>query len=309
MSVCATTIALPLAAGVVPPLVVLVLCALAGIGTALWLPGPRERSLRRIGGVIVCVALLILAALVVRQAGVATAGDAYFWVFSAIAVFAALRVITHDRPVYSALYFVLTVVASAGLFVLMWAEFMAAALILIYAGAILVTYVFVIMLAQQAGSTGQTTDAIQSVARASCPCPDGITGQTTDAIQPDYDRNSRSPATACAVGFGLMAILLFVIFDRMGPLLSAKGGKTGATVSELATYLFSEQTVTFELAGVVLTLAVVGSIVIARRRLPPAAVLPERASAGTTPQGPDDNPHSIPVYGTENPTAKAYPER
>ena len=71
----------------------------------------------------------------------------YFWIFSAIALVGAVRVVTHPRPVYSALYFVLTVFATAGLFVLLWAEFMAAALVLIYAGAILVTYVFVIMLA------------------------------------------------------------------------------------------------------------------------------------------------------------------
>ena len=66
----------------------------------------------------------------------------------------AIRVVTHPKPVYSALYFVLTVFASAGLFVLLWAEFMAAALVLIYAGAILVTYVFVIMLAAEAPPPG-----------------------------------------------------------------------------------------------------------------------------------------------------------
>src|SRR6185503_7620582 len=78
----------------------------------------------------------------------------YFWIFSAIALLGALRVVTHPRPVYAALYFVLTVFATAGLFILLWAEFMAAALVLIYAGAILVTYVFVIMLAAQPAEDG-----------------------------------------------------------------------------------------------------------------------------------------------------------
>ena len=113
---------------------------------------------------------------------------AYFWIFSAIAIVGALRVVTHSRPVYSALSFVLTVFASAGLFVLLWAEFMAAALVLIYAGAILVTYVFVIMLAARAGAGGELADCDHAV--------------------------SREPLRRPHLGFGLMALLLYVIFDR-----------------------------------------------------------------------------------------------
>src|SRR5205814_3883496 len=130
---------------------------------------------------------LIFAALLVRSAAGRNAGGmgAYFWVFSAVAIVAALRVVTHARPVYSALYFVLTVMASAGLFVLMWAEFMAAALVVIYAGAILVTYVFVIMLAQQAKTEDRPMSALA-----------------------EYDQVSREPLTAAAVGFALMGVLL-----------------------------------------------------------------------------------------------------
>ena len=56
----------------------------------------------------------------------------------------------HPRPVYSAVYFVLVVLATTGLCVLAAAEFLAAALVIVYGGAIMVTYIFVIMLAQQA---------------------------------------------------------------------------------------------------------------------------------------------------------------
>src|SRR4051812_35413141 len=134
------------------PVVILVLCVGAGVATVLMLPGRRETPWAKIGAVVALAVGLIFAALLVRYtAGLNRGGmGPYFWVFSAIAVVGALRVVTHPRPVYSALYFVLTVMASAGLFVLMWAEFMAAALVLIYAGAILVTYVFVIMLAAEA---------------------------------------------------------------------------------------------------------------------------------------------------------------
>jgi hypothetical protein len=142
----------------ISPAVLMALCVVAGVGTVLLLPSRREASFRKIGGVIVAATGLILAALLVRwTAGTPRGGmGVYFWIFSAIAIIGALRVITHAKPVYSALYFVLTVFATAGLFLLLWAEFMAAALVIIYAGAILVTYVFVIMLAAEATTTSDS---------------------------------------------------------------------------------------------------------------------------------------------------------
>src|SRR5438445_400333 len=99
-----------LAAGdVLNPVVILILCVLAGIGTVLMLPGKREGAWGRIGGAGLLAVGLIFAALLVRSAAGQNAGGmgAYFWVFSAVAIVAALRVVTHPRPVYSALYFVL----------------------------------------------------------------------------------------------------------------------------------------------------------------------------------------------------------
>src|SRR5437899_537421 len=102
------------------PVMLLILCVIAGVGTVLALPSRMEVSMRKIGGVILLAAGAILMALLVRYtAGSATAANGgmgvYFWIFSVIALVAAIRVITHERPVYSALYFVLTVLASAGL--------------------------------------------------------------------------------------------------------------------------------------------------------------------------------------------------
>src|SRR5665213_1496526 len=166
---------------VLVPSVVLALCVFAGVGTLMLLPTRRDVSFRRIGGTMVVAALLIFVAILLRNA--AAGMNAYFWIFSFIALASAVRVITHPRPVYSALYFVLTVFASAGLFILLEAEFMAAALVLIYAGAILVTYVFVIMLASQASSETSPTPA-QKLA--------------------EYDNVSREPLAAVAIGFALM---------------------------------------------------------------------------------------------------------
>jgi NADH-quinone oxidoreductase subunit J len=302
----------PAAAAVLSPVLILVLCVVAGIGTLLLLPGRREATLRKIGGAIVLLGFLILAALLIHHAGSLGGGhmSVYFWVFSAVAIAGGFRVITHSRPVYSALYFVLSVMATAGLFILLWAEFMAAALIVIYAGAILVTYVFVIML------------ATQSVASGGPPAQDGEVGALAE-----YDTVSREPVVACAIGFTLMGVLLFVIFDRAPA--TASGGLATPTaitapaaqgpanalnyapgsVQALGAYLFKSQLVNLELAGLILTIAMVGAILIARRRVvvpTPAVAAAEVVVGPATPI--DDNPHSIPVYGTDNPQAKAYPE-
>ena len=138
---------MPAGAGAVEalsPVLILVLCVVAGIGTSLLLPVRWQPGLHGIGAVLLIAAGLILLEVLVHWAGgpagrgPGAAGrvgmSIYFWIFAAIALVGAMRVITHPRPVYSALYFVLTVFASAGLFVLLWAEFMAGRLCLIYAG-------------------------------------------------------------------------------------------------------------------------------------------------------------------------------
>src|SRR5947199_7422811 len=87
------------------PTIILILCVVAGLGTVMLLPGHRETSFRQIGGVILLAAGLIFFAMMVRYAvgGAGSVTAVYFWIFSTIAVLGALRVVTHPRPVYSAL--------------------------------------------------------------------------------------------------------------------------------------------------------------------------------------------------------------
>ncbi|MDZ4754208.1 MAG: NADH-quinone oxidoreductase subunit J [Phycisphaerae bacterium] len=105
-----------------------------------------------------------------------------------IAVAAATRMVTHNKPVFAALYFIMVVVSSAGLFLTLHAEFMAFALIIVYAGAILITYMFVLMLAQQTPSGGDVEGGTQ------------------------YDRLPREPVPALAVGFIMLATLSDALF-------------------------------------------------------------------------------------------------
>ena len=360
--------------GVAPiaPAVILALCVVAGLATWLLLPGRRERAVRGIGGVLLLVTGLIFGLLLFRWTA-GSPGEAmgvYFWFFAFTALAASVRVITHTKPVYSALYFVLTVFASAGLFILMRAEFMAAALVLIYAGAILITYVFVIMLASEA-TTGGVGSAQEPVT--------------------EHDAYSREPFAAAAIGFAVLGVLLLVIFDKsegidrlalpnggvtrvdggaatlgdMAPagnamrpgdaggnasadaysddaaaadadassddaadtrtlaaapaapgqprgLAAAPAGTFDGSTQELGLELINNQALNLQLSALILTLAMVGAITLSRRRTLPTGRTPRPTASvetiNTNAAPTDDNPHSIAVYGTENPRQKAYPE-
>lgn len=117
------------------------------------------------------------------------------------AIAAATRMVTHPKPVFAALYFVLVVVSSAGLFLTLQAEFMAFALIIVYAGAILITYMFVLMLAHQ---TPGSTD-IGSLGGGW-----GAGGDVEGGTR--YDRIPREPFVAVLIGFGVLAALTHAFF-------------------------------------------------------------------------------------------------
>ena len=75
-----------------------------------------------------------------------TAADAFFYLFSAIAVASAFMVIASRNPVHSVLFLILAFVNAAGLFLLLGAEFLAMILIVVYVGAVAVLFLFVIMM-------------------------------------------------------------------------------------------------------------------------------------------------------------------
>ncbi|MEO0629202.1 MAG: NADH-quinone oxidoreductase subunit J [Planctomycetota bacterium] len=183
---------------VISPFILYAMIALGGVGVLLALP--RERVSLALPGYILGtiaggVVLLLLFFASQDPDPAAFAGpegpesplgvipNPYFYAFAILGLAAAMRVITHPKPVYSALYFILTILATSGLFLILSAEFMAFALIIIYAGAILITYLFVIMLATQS----QSEELVEQ--------------------QPAYDRLAREPVAATAAGFVLLAAL------------------------------------------------------------------------------------------------------
>lgn len=257
--------------------------ALGAVGLYLMMPRPGYTP-RAIGALIGAATLgglwLYLSNHLPAQLGIETPAFTYQYLFSALAIAAAARVITHTKPVYSALWFVMVVLSSAGLFLTLDAEFMAFALVIIYAGAILVTYLFVIMLA------AQSNDA---------------QGQPEP---PEYDRLSLEPIAAVAAGFILLALLLTAIFaplqsnpDAAGPsddqiiadvltdrAINRLGIQAGGdqiallpeslaadtqldNVERIGLDLFRSQPLGLELAGVILLVSLVGAVVIARKQV------------------------------------------
>jgi len=225
--------------------------AVGAVGVYFLMPNPG-RTHRGVGAAFGLLAAAALMVLLGQRVLTTAAGAGYFYLFASIAVVAAGRVVTHSKPVFSALYFVLVVVAVAALMVLQHAEFLAIALIIVYAGAILITYLFVIMLAHVGGS-------------------------------PVYDRRAREPFLAVMVGFVLMG----AIAGRAGDLPEAKRPATipvtqaqvppatpdagtsneGNTLS-IAALVMTKYVVVLELSGVLLLVAMIGAIAMSRKPVP-----------------------------------------
>lgn len=182
----------------ISPIVLYLVCVLGAAGLALALPR-RGSKVVALGGVLLAgaagLAAVSMGSRLPSGAGAGEGGPGFFfYVFAVIALVATARVITHPRPVYSAMYFILTVIASSGLYLLLGAEFMAFALVIIYAGAILITYLFVIMLATQADS-GTRQDELDD----------------TDAV-------AREPVVGAVLGFVLLGLVSTMLFRGIGSL-------------------------------------------------------------------------------------------
>jgi NADH:ubiquinone oxidoreductase subunit 6 (subunit J) len=148
------------------------------IGVYLLLP--RVRPYPMIWGAAASGVALLLAGLLLIRGGMAVPENLLFYCFSAIAIVSGGLLITQRNPVHAALSFALVVLSTCGLFLLQAAPFLMAATIIVYAGAIVVIFLFVIMLAQQTGWS-------------------------------DADLRSREPLIATVAGFVLTGALLYLL--------------------------------------------------------------------------------------------------
>jgi len=165
--------------------------------------------------------------------------------------------VTHPQPVYSALYFILVILATTAILVLCGAEFLGFALAMVYAGAILVTYVFVLMLSQQ--STLHSDAFTQGF---------------------DYDREAREPFWAVAAGSLLAATVGAVIVERDWGGIEQVSVEGGENTVALGRILMTQYAISVELAAVLLMVAMIGAIAVARKHIPHAEDLTRRRPLG-----------------------------
>jgi NADH-quinone oxidoreductase subunit J len=169
-----------LSATLLPADMFALLLALVAGGAAIFSLLPRPRPYPSIQGAAAgAIALLATGAFIVR-CGVVDPETLLFYVFSASAIVSGALLVTQHRPARAALSFALVVLSVSGLFLLLAAPFLAAATITVYAGAIVVTFLFVIMLAQQAGAD-------------------------------DADSRSREPGLSTLTGFLLLGAIVYVL--------------------------------------------------------------------------------------------------
>ena len=161
-----------------------------------------------------------------------------FYVFSAILIFAALRVVTSRNPVHSVLWLVLAFFTAAAHWLMLRAEFLAIVLVLVYVGAVMVLFLFVVMMLDI------NFDSLRKQFRSYIPV--GATVGVLVAIE--------------------MALTL--IGGRVG--LPADGGVPArADVSNtkaLGSLVYTEYVYPFEIAAVVLLVAIIAAIALTHRK-------------------------------------------
>ncbi|MFC2172101.1 NADH-quinone oxidoreductase subunit J [Acidobacteriota bacterium] len=160
-----------------------------------------------------------------------------FYGLAFFAVGSAIMVVTRKNTVHSAVFLVFVFFAVAALFVMLHAEFVAAVQILVYAGGIMVLFLFVIML---------------------------VNLEEIEKLRSRY----RQWWAASLLALLLMVVILTAVFSRLrfpaalesGP-LAAHGGNTEA----VGRMLFTHFLLPFEIVSVLLLVAMIGAIVLARR--------------------------------------------
>jgi NADH-quinone oxidoreductase subunit J len=155
-----------------------------------------------------------------------------FFLLAAVAVAAAVSLILQREPIHSALSLIVVMAALAGLYLLLGAEFISAVQIIVYAGAIMVLFIFVIMLLNA-----------------------GVEERT------QFSRMARYIGLPLAFVLGA-GLVYWITRWTMG---TASAASMGSVTRPLAMMLFQDYVFPFELTSILILIAIVGAVVLARR--------------------------------------------
>ncbi|HUQ95615.1 MAG TPA: NADH-quinone oxidoreductase subunit J [Bryobacteraceae bacterium] len=160
-----------------------------------------------------------------------------FFIFAAIAVACAVNLVVQTHPISSALSLIGVMGALAVLYLLLGAEFMAAAQMIVYAGAIMVLFIFVIMLLNAGAEKKRGTSVFVKIL--------GV--------------------PALIAFLGLISFLIQVLLPKTE--LVKFGAFTGGTVEGIGRKLFTEYLLPFEVTSVLILIAILGAVVLARKEI------------------------------------------
>lgn len=188
-----------------------------------------------------------------------------FWLLAAVTLGGGVAMIVCQSPVYSAICFALSLIGTAGLFFYNGAEFLGVATIVVYAGAIVVTFLFVIMLAQPEGHSrydrltwGGAPKVLGVVAAGMLV---GILLSLTERMKSEADHAPSAEAVA----------------EAQMHLHATDGVLAEKRMANLGRTLWTEHLISIELAGTLLLVALVGGIAIVHQGRPRLAERIEEA--------------------------------
>jgi NADH-quinone oxidoreductase subunit J len=242
------------------------------VGLWLLLPAAVSRLRRCAGWLLVAASLGLLAAYLPRMGSLFD--QILFWALAGATLLSAIATVSMRGPVYSAVWFAFTLLTTAGLFLFQQAQFLAVATVAVYAGAILVLFLFVLMLAE----------------------PEGYTY---------YDRITWGPFATTFAVFAAIAIIggmtyeithvdAHALVEQQQNLVAKKLASTepelgiakGAThMAGLGRVLFSQHLISVEVAGTLLLAALVGALAIVIHGREPRSVQPSADGRGGAAHG------------------------
>lgn len=161
----------------------------------------------------------------------------HFYLFGLVAIASAVIFVTRKSPVAAALWLVNTMFSLSALYVMLDAQFIGAIQVLVYAGAIMVVFLFVVMLLNL-GHPSEIADAKGWVAQLA----------------------------AGVVGLAILAQILVLSRERL-PRFRVPAASRYDVVNSVAAPLFGEYALAFEVTSVLLLAAIVGAVLLAKRRV------------------------------------------
>jgi NADH-quinone oxidoreductase subunit J len=226
---------------------------------SLWLllpNGPDRVGMRRLGTLL---GLLALGAFIVTGRRLGGLGEeAVFLIVSLVAVVAAAATIVSRSPVYAAIWFALSLCGVAGVLLVLGAQFLGVATIIVYAGAILVMFLFVLMLAQPAGLAPY--DRVSNEPFLSALAGAVLLGVLSLSI----GRLSAAPSACCGLPSRAQATADAAAAATPPP-VAAVDPLAENHVARLGGELFGRHLVAVEAAGVLLLVALIGAIAVVAR--------------------------------------------